>query len=133
LVSFTDDFTRLEHEFSELCDSGELDYMPVKLKSIIAEMIMILGEQDKRMPAGTVAGGILIGFKIEELLHHMEQQKRVIWALDNCEYFEENNRSFHPRNEKDERQNMVWVNANLELWIKDLKEILKQVTESDIK
>ena len=51
MVSFTDDFARLEHEFSELCDSGELDYMPMGLKSIIAEMIMILGEQEKKIEA----------------------------------------------------------------------------------
>ena len=49
MVSYTNDFVRLQHEFSELCDSGELDYMPMKLKSIIAEMILILEEHDKKI------------------------------------------------------------------------------------
>ena len=48
-ISFINDFERLEHELSELCESGELDYMPMKLKSILFEIILYLADHDQQL------------------------------------------------------------------------------------
>jgi len=57
--------------------------------------------------------------KLENLLERMKRAKRTVeWALENCD--------------KDERQNIIWIDCRLEFWINDLTAILvppKQLEE----
>lgn len=49
MVDWVSDFARWEATLAELCETGELDFMPVQLKSMLFEWIFYMESWEKRI------------------------------------------------------------------------------------